>query len=144
MFVRISILFKLAYCPQPTVHDVCPECVATVTRLAIDLECRCMALLDDASRLGRVASLARQGQAESRAAVAAADAACVEVRGGYMLHTYPTTYIKPCGSAARAPRTSFISPLMLHLGWLAGKQRILPPSSKPFHWKHCNTVAGGG
>jgi hypothetical protein len=45
------------------------------------LQQRCMALLKDASRLGRVASLARQGQAESRAAAAAADAACVEAEG---------------------------------------------------------------
>ena len=130
MFVRISILFN-----KPTVHDACPECVAAVTRLAIDLECRCMALLDDASRLGRVASLARQGQAESRAAAAAADAACVEVRAGYVLRTYATTYTKPCGSDARALRTSFISPLMLHLGWLAGNTERRPAVLKAISWR---------
>ena len=51
-----------------------------------------MALLDDASRLGRVASLARQGQAESRAAAAAAEAACMEVRIGCVSCTHATTH----------------------------------------------------
>jgi hypothetical protein len=39
-----------------------------------------MALLDDVSRLGRVAKLARQGQADSRAAAEAAATARLEVR----------------------------------------------------------------
>ena len=103
-----------------------------------------MALLDDASRLGRVASLARQGQSESCAAAAAADTACMEVRASYVLHTYATIFIKPCRPTAVAFGTSFFFASMLHWGWLAGKQRIVTLSSKPSHGNHSNAAAGGG